>query len=571
MGWFMGRMSRAVSVALAGLGTIGLAIGGQLPGSAGAATTARTASAHANKNSTITISAADGETWPCSFNPFNPNTYFFSLGMVNEELYYINSLTGKMTPWLATAYHWADDAKVLTWTIRKGVKFNDGEPLTPEDVAYTFELIKKNPSLDLQAIDPMLRSVAVTGPDQVTMTFKKPAATLFYYIADQISIVPKSIWEKVKNPLTWPDTHPVGTGAYVVSACSPQNMTYSANPDFWMPGLPKIKTVEVPAIIANSTANEMLENGQAQWGGQFIPYEKKAYLDRSPSYRDWSPVAGYHGIYINLTDPILSKLAVRQAIAYGINRPQVANLAEDGQDPPANQSGVLLPDEKAWYNSAVASRYDDYAYNPSKAVSVLEKAGYKRGPGGIFQTRSGLPLSFTMITVGGYSDWVAACQVIANDLRQIGIEVKESSLSTPTYTTDTTLGKFQLAYGGPPGITIDGPFGMLRGILYSGNTAPINKAAASNFERFSSASEDKLFGELNSATSQAEAQAIIKQIEVPMLTEVPFIPIADSTALNQYNASVATGWPTAANPYANGSPTTQPDEEVVLLHLVPKG
>lgn len=569
----MRKWSRVASAVLASLGVLGLVVAGQPPGDAGASATVgvASASARAASNTTITISAADGETWPCSFNPFNPNTYFFSLGMVNEELYYINSLTGKMTPWLATAYHWSDDAKVLTWTIRKGVKFNDGEPLTAEDVAYTFQLIKKNPSLDLQAIDPTLQSVAVTGPYQVTMRFNQPAATLFYYLADQISIVPKSIWEKVKDPLTWPDAHPVGTGAYVVSACSPQNMTYSANPHFWMPGVPKIKTVQVPAIIANDTANELLENGQAQWGGQSIPDLKKAYLDRNPDYRDWSPVAGYHGIYINLTDPILSKLPVRQAMAYGINRAQVAELAEDGEDPPANQSGVLLPDEKAWYDASVASRYDDYAYNPSKAISVLEKAGYKRGAGGIFETPSGQPLSFTMITVGGYSDWVAACQIIANNLRQIGIEVRTSSLSTPTYTTDTTLGKFQLAYGGPPGITIDGPFGMLRGLLYSGNSAAIGKPAASDFERYASPSEDALFDKLNSVTSTTQAEAVIKQLQVPMLEDVPFIPITDSTALNEYNAGVATGWPTAADPYANGSPTTQPDEEVVLLHLVPKG
>lgn len=562
--------SRVTSTLVVGLGIAGTAIA--LPAAANASPPkAPHVRGRASSNTTITISAADGETWPCSFNPFNPNTYFFSLGMVNEELYYINSLTGKMTPWLATGYRWSDNAKVLTWTIRKGVKFNNGEPLTAQDVAYTFQLIKSHPDLDLQSIDPMLESVAVTGPYQVTMRFKSPAATLFYYIADQISIVPKSIWEKVKNPLTWPDAHPVGTGAYTVSACSPQNITYSANPHFWMPGLPEIKTVQVPAIIANGTANELLENGQAQWGGQFIPDLKRAYLDRNKNYRSWSPVAGYNGVYINLTDPVLKNLPVRQAMAYGINRAQVARLAEDGEDPPANQSGVLLPNEKSWYNSSVASKYNDYAYNPAKAVSVLEKAGYKRGAGGIFMTPSGLPLSFTMITVGGYSDWVAACSIIANELRQVGIEVKVSDLSTPTYTSDTTLGKFQLAYGGPPGITIDGPFGMLRGLLYGGNTAPIGKAASSNFERYQSAHEDQLFTALNSVTTTSQAEALIKQIQVPMLEDVPFIPISDSTALNEYNAGVATGWPTAANPYANGSPTTQPDEEVVLLHLRPKG
>lgn len=529
-----------------------------------------TAYSAASKNTTITISAADGETWPCSFNPFNPNTYFFSLGLVNEELYFVNSLTNKMTPWLATGYRWSDDAKVLTWTIRRGVLFSNGQPMTAADVAFTFNLIKKNPSLDLNAIDPTLISVTQTGPYQVTMRFKAPAATLFYYIADQISIVPKSIWEHVKNPLTYQDAHPIGTGPYVVGACSPQNMTYVKSPHFWQRGVPKITTVQVPAIITDPVANEELANGTAQWGGQYIPNIQKAYLDRNKDYRDWSPVAGYHGIYINLKNPLLSALPVRQAMAYGINRPLISKLAVYGEAPAANQTGVLLPSESAWYNASLAAKYD-YRYDPAKAISILEKAGYKRGPGGIFQTPSGQPLDFTMIDVGGYSEIVASGQIISQELAQVGIKVTQQNLSTPAYISDTTLGQFQLAFGGPPGITIDGPYGMLRGLLYSGNSAPIGKAATSDFERFSSPAEDALINKLNSATGTASAEALMKKIAAPMLTDVPFIPVTDSTALNEYNVGVASGWPTPADPYANPSPTTQPDEEVVLLHLVPKG
>ena len=521
--------------------------------------------------STITISAADGETWPCSFNPFNPNTFFFSLGMVNEELYYVNALTGKTTPWLATSYKFSDHAKVLTWTIRKGVRFNNGEPLTAADVAYTFQLIKKNPALDLNAIDATLQSVQQTGPYQVTMRFSQPAATLFYYVADQVGIVPKSIWQKVKNPLTWPDAQPVGTGPYTIGSCSPQNIEYVKNPNFWQPGLPKIDKVEVPAIITNAVANEELANGQAQWGGQFIPNINKFYLSRNKNYRAWSPVGGYHGIYINLTDPILSKLPVRQAMAYAINRNRATALADTGQMPGQNQSGVILPQQKAWYNAKLAAKYDGYAYNPGKAISILEKAGYKRGSDGIFQTPSGQPLRFNIIVVGGYSNEVAAIQVIITELANIGIQLHEDNLSTPTFSSELADGRFQLAYSGAPGVTIDGPYSPLRGLLYSGGTAPIGKPASSDYERFRSAKEDALFAKLGSTTTVSQAQALIKQIQAPMLNDVPFIPVDDSGNWTQYDVGVASGWPTPSNPYAIPSPTNQPDEEVVLLHLVPKG
>jgi peptide/nickel transport system substrate-binding protein len=566
-----GTKPRLAAAVLASLAIVGSGAQGSAPvAAAEAPQSSFGVRSDAGSQTTLTISAADGETWPCSFNPFNPNTYFFSLGLVNEELYYINSVGGTTTPWLATGYKWSDNAKVLTWTIRRGVRFSNGQPLTAADVAFTFNLIKKNPDIDLNAIDPTLKSVAQTGPYQVTMKFRAPAATLFYYIADQIGIVPKSIWSKVKHPLTYQDSDPIGTGPYTVGACTPQNVSYVKNPGFWQPGRPKFDRVEVPAIITNSVANEMLADGSAQWGGQFIPNIKAYYLARNKDYRTWSPGGGYHGVYINLKDPVLSQLPVRQAMAYGINRAQVAKLAVYGEVAPANQSGVLLPSQKAWYNAPLAAKYN-YAYDPAKAISVLKKAGYKRGPGGIFETPSGQPLAFRMIDVGGYSDMVSSVQVVSADLAKIGIKITPVNLSTPAFSADMAEGHFQLGYAGPPGTTLDGPFSMMRGLLYSGNSAPIGKPAASNFERFSSAREDALINKMNSVTNTGEAERLMKQIEAPMLTEVPFIPVANSAAWNQYNVGFASGWPTAANPYANPSPTTQPDEEVVLLHLVPKG
>jgi peptide/nickel transport system substrate-binding protein len=560
-------------VALAGVAVVALPVLGAAQAGAsrtagGSGTRAVTAAA---TESTLTISAADGENWPCSFNPFNPNTYFFSLGMTNEELYYVDSLTGQTTPWLATGYSWSDGAKELTWTIRRGVKWSNGQPLTAADVAFTFGLIKKDPALDLNSIDSLLTSVTQTGAYQVEMRFDAPAATEWYYIADQVGIVPRSVWSSVKDPLTYQDADPVGTGPYLVGSCTPQNISYVRNPNYWQPGKPKFDKVEVPAILTDSVANEMLANGTAQWGGQYIPDINSYYMAKNPANRDWSPPVGVNGIYINTKAPLLSDLAVRQAMAYGVNRNLVAELGEGGEAPAANQAAVLLPAERAWYNSALAAKYDDYDYNPAKAVSILEKAGFKRGSGGIFEDPKGNQLSFTIIVVGAYSDAVADCGIFAQEMSQIGIKITEENLSTPTVSADRADGKFQLAYGGPPQITVDGPYGILRGLLYSANSAPIGKAAASDYERFSSPAEDALLNSLSSATDVAAEEQIVKQAEAPMLEDVPFLPLTDATAQNENDSAYASGWPSAQDPYANPSPTTQPDEGVVLVHLVPKG
>ena len=519
---------------------------------------------------TLTIAAADGETWPCSFNPFSPNTYFFALGMTNEELYYVDTLTGNMTPWLATAYKWSDNNKALTWTIRKGVKWSNGRPMTAADVAFTFNLIKKNPAIDLNSIDSLLQSVTQTGPYTVQMQFNAPAVTQFYYIADQVSIVPESVWKSVSNPLTYKDAQPVGTGPYLVDTCTPQNISYVKNMHYWQPGLPKIAKVELPAFLSNTPANEELANGQAQWGGQYIPNIKAFYLDRNPDYRQWQPPVGVNGIYINTQAGLLSNVAVRQAMAYGINRPKITQFAEGGEVPPANQAAVLLPEQQAWYNSSLASKYN-YSYDPARAISILEKAGFQRGSNGIFQNSAGAQLAFTLICVGAYADQVAGGQEVARELSRIGIKLTQENLSSTTHDADLANGKFDLAYGGPPQLSTDGPYGILRGLLYSPNSAPIGKPAASDYERFRSPAENALFDKLSTITQVAQQEQIVKELQAPMLTDVPFLPLMDAVAQNEYDSGFATGWPTAANPYANPSPTTQPDEAVVLLHLVPKG
>src|SRR6266478_5781084 len=123
--------------------------------------------------STITISNEAGQLWSCGFSPYNGSTNFLSEGFVYEPLVFVNPLqNGKTTPMLATAWSWGAGNKSLTFTIRHGVKFSDGTPLTPADVVFTFNLLKKYSALDLPGDWGALSSVSQAGSDQVTMNFK---------------------------------------------------------------------------------------------------------------------------------------------------------------------------------------------------------------------------------------------------------------------------------------------------------------------------------------------------------------------------------------------------------------
>ncbi|GMA94217.1 hypothetical protein GCM10025881_10410 [Pseudolysinimonas kribbensis] len=218
----------------------------------------------------LTIANVGGATWTCGFNPFNPAVFQQAIGFVYEPLIYQNTLKNSApTPMLATKSEWSSDFKTLTFTIRKGVKWSDGKPFSADDVAFTFNLLKKNKGLDLQAIwSSGLQSVETSGSDQVVMKFASPAEPYFYYIADQTPIVPKHIWTTGKaasNPVNFANQKPIGTGPYTMTNCTPQNIQYQANPDFWK-GAPAVKTVNYPSYTDNSPANQDLATGKAQWG-----------------------------------------------------------------------------------------------------------------------------------------------------------------------------------------------------------------------------------------------------------------------------------------------------------------
>jgi peptide/nickel transport system substrate-binding protein len=494
---------------------------------------------------------------------------FLSFGTVYEPLAFVDSLeNAKVTPWLATSYAWSAGNTVLTWTIRSGVKWSDGTPLTAADVAYTFNLLKAKPGIDDNAVWTVLKSVTQHG-NQIVMTFKSPSVTYFYYIADQIPIIPEHVWSKVANPVTWTDPNPIGSGPFTMAQCTPENIKYLKNPHYWQPGLPKIEQVNYPSFLSNTPANDELADGTAQWGSQFIPSIKSIYASKSPDYHYWFPPTVNVDLFFNLKNQVLSDVAVRQAIAYAIDRPKVSQIGEYGYEPPANQTGIVTPTFSSWEDTSAAASYgNDYAYNPSKAMSILESAGYKKGSNGIFASPSGKQLSFSLINIGGYTDWVASAQVIASELQAIGIAVTPQDLSSTNYDTDIYDGSFQLAYGEETGGPT--PYYEERQELFSGNSAPIGQAASTNWERYSNTATDALLNQYATTTDAATQHSIVDQLQQVMLSDVPLVPITEGVDWYEYDTQNLSGWVTPSNEYAQPAAFNTPDIEVVLLHLYAK-
>jgi peptide/nickel transport system substrate-binding protein len=516
---------------------------------------------------TLTIDNESGGLWTCGFNPFNASVTGLTQGIIYEPLVYDNLLTDKKTPMLASSYQWSSDNKSITFTIRPGVKWSDGQDFSAADVVYTFNLIKQNSALDLQSVWSVLSGVTATGNDQVTMTFQSSAVPYFYQIADQVSIVPQHIWSTIKDPVGEPDQHPIGTGPFTVGQCTPQNITYTRNASYWQKGLPYLQTVNYPAFTDNDPANQFLAAGQAQWGGQYIPAIDTYYVAKDPQHNHyWFPPIDNVDLWFNLSMAPFDNKSVRQAFAYGIDRGSVSQKGESGYEPAGNQTGVLLPTFSSWYD-ATAATTADYKLNAGKATSLLQSAGYTKGSSGIYQDSSGKKLSFTIITIEGYTDWDASLQVVQANLKSIGIDVKIQDQSSNDYFNNLFTGNFQMAYGSlatPPGPS---PYYELRNTLDSATTAAIGQTAAGDYGRYKNPAVDTLFDQFGATTDSAKQHDLMKQIEAAMLADVPVIPVTEGVAWYEWSTKDFAGWPTQQNPYAAPAPWNLPDWEVVLTHL----
>ncbi len=514
-----------------------------------------------SSNASLTIANTSGAQWTCGFNPFNPSVQGVTVGFVYEPLIYINTLKDAAeTPMLATGYKWSSDKKSVVFTIRDGVKWSDGEAFSAKDVAFTFNLLKKYPGLDLNALWTSVLSKVTASGKEVTFEFKGAAQPYLYYIADQVYMVPEHIWstgDAAKDPVQFQDAKPIGTGPYTVDPCKPANITYKANPTFWQEGLPKVKTVNYPAYTDNSPANLDLATGKAQWGGQFIPSIDRYYVAKDKvNHHYWYPPTNNVALLFNLKHAVTGKLAIRQAFAYAIDRASVSKIGEGGYQPAANQTGVVLPTFESWYNKAAADKAN-YVVNLDHAKELLASEGYSVDK----------PLNLDVITVSGYTDWDASLQEIKQQLQPLGINMTIKDLAGQTYNTKIYKGDFDLAYssgtGGPT------PYYELRQLLYSGNTAPLGKNASSNYTRYSNPATDALIDDFGGA-DEAKQKEIVNKLQEVMLNEVPLIPTTESVSWFQYSTKDFTGWPTADDPYALPAPYALPDLEQVLLHLTPK-
>ncbi len=493
------------------------------------------------------------------FNPFLTSEDAYGLGavsMIYEPLLQFNILQPGLTrPWLATAYKWTNGGKTLTFTLRSGVKWSDGSPLSSADVVYTYELMKKNAALNTNGIT--FDSVAATGPQTVVMTFSAPAYTQLYAIAGQTLIVPKAKWTAVSDPATFTDTNPVGTGPYTLASINSQSITLTRNPDYWQPGKPAIKTVVFPDYESNTSAASALQAGQLTWGGNFISHIQQIFAN-TPSHVFYSPPNNTVALWPNLTSWPTNQLPVRQAISLVLDRAQISQQGEQGDEAPAtSNTGLILPNDKAYLSSDA----NTLPHDPARATSILQGAGYKL-VGGTWTSSDGKPVTISLEDPASYSDYMASDQAIANQLSSFGIRTIVNGVSVNAWNSDLQSAHFQMTLHW--GQTADTPYGQFQNWL----DPSLIGGSAGNFERFNDPAATAALQSYATAGDDTAAKAAVAQLGSIVAQQLPIIPVMYGAAWGEYNSSKVTGFPSASNPYDPAQPSA-PFNEYVILQLHP--
>jgi peptide/nickel transport system substrate-binding protein len=481
----------------------------------------------------ITMLANEQDAYTQNFNPYSPGVISGTQGLIYETLLNVNRLDGTVKPWLASSYELASDAQSITFHLRQGVTWSDGQPFTSDDVAFTLNLILKNPSIDLTGVDAAVKDVRAPDASTVIVTLSKPFNPIVWILGGQVFILPKHTWSSVKgDPSQYADPNPVGTGPYIVKSFAPQ--------------------------LA-------LQKDEIDWTNLFIPNLDKTYvaLDKQHNHY-WFPSSDDVMLYLNLTKAPFNDLQVRKAISLALNRQTISKLGEAGYEPPANPTGLV----GEFINSYIDPQFANmqFTQNTTQAGQILESDGWTKGADGYY-AKNGKRLAFTIIVVSGYTDYVADCQVMVRDLQAAGINATVNAMSNDAFTSALQNGQYDAGIlWTNPGPT---PYYIYDGLLRSTNSAPIGQTAPSNYERWVDPATDKLLDQYAGSTDPQMQKQALDGLQQIMVNQLPSIPLTAEPYWYEYSTAKFVGWPDAQHPYAAPGTAEYPDIEYVLLNLQP--
>jgi peptide/nickel transport system substrate-binding protein len=498
----------------------------------------------------ITVVGSFGPTYNGqNFNPFQSASHG-AVQFMYVPMMALNVLTGQLQPFLATSVKPLGTMGVQ-FTLRRGVKWSDGKPLTAQDVIFTFNMLKKNPANDTIGIGPHLASVTAKG-NVVTFRYNAPAAPLYKQIANTW-IVPQHTWAAVTDAVNFTNPNPVVSGPYRLAEATSTKDLLLKNPKFYDRTMFKVKGFELLADVPGPQQVPNLQSGKYDWDGtgDFTQggFEKdwKSLDPKNNGY--WIVPQGNVTIFLNDAKAPFNDVAVRRALSLALNRVAISKVAAPaGYEPPSAQTGLLPIKGDQVYAPNVPNK-GIVKFDLAGAKKTLTDAGYTYS-GNKLIGKDGKQVKITFQTVNGFTDWIAAAQLVKKSWDDLGVDVTVETPQIGALIGGLVNGQYDAATWittilGTPYFNFQN---MVDGALYQ----PIGAPAGGNWSRYKSPVADSLLRQAERATTFAAEKKAISGLASLVYNQVPFIHLMAFPGWYSYSNRDYVGWPSAKNPYAYG-------------------
>lgn len=462
--------------------------------------------------------------------PVDPGTLNSALttswapGAIGAQIYrglvrHLRNPLMKPVPDLATLWEISPDQTTFTFHLRNNIYWQDGVKFTSADVKYTIEKVvsKYNPN----GRDQLSSLVRVDTPDNNTaiILLSKPNPSFMDWAGVQGigTILPKHVYDGT-DPTTNPaNTNPIGDGPYVLKEYAKgDRVVLDRNPKYYLDGLPYYDRVVFKVITDGAARTAALEAGEIDYLSYFLSVADADRLKANPKFvvvkYGTEAYAELRYVMFNIRTGPLSDPKVRQAIAYGINRQAISDLATLGYYKPAYS--MLHADNWAFLPNASSLLP---SYNVQRATQLLDDAGYK--------TRAdGTRFSIRWATEAGVPDAQKSVEVIRDQLGQVGIDVKVEVVER-TAIRDRVYNKWDFdAYMAPSSQAGPDPSWM-GAILNSRNIVkglPLSNAMGYNNSRVNTLLDQAIYEPNRQTRTQ-----LYWQIQQAVIRDLPVLPVLE--------------------------------------------
>ncbi|MFN2556335.1 MAG: ABC transporter substrate-binding protein [Nitriliruptorales bacterium] len=359
-----------------------------------------------------------------------PYTHDF-LMLVYDTLFW-SQVKEDPEPWLAEAATPSEDFRTWTVTLREGVVWHDGRPLTAEDVKFSFDYYLRAPGASgryahhVSDVPPFDRA-EVVDPRTVRLLFRAPAPQFKIMPGGDLPIIPKHVWETVTEPTKASADLPVGSGPFkVVEIVPDQRYRLQAN-EAYFKGKPTVDELELPIVKDPAAAFAALRTGEVDFVARNVPAELGEEFASNPDLR---VVKGTKfestQLYFNARKPPLTDPRLRKAISLAIDSQALVDTVILGRGRPGVDS-FIHPDSP-WALPAASHEHDQVA-----AAGLLDGAGFSaRDADGVRKAPDGSRLEFRVLVSSFEPQDIRAVQLIAQQVAPIGVRLVPEVLDPAT-------------------------------------------------------------------------------------------------------------------------------------------